>query len=247
MASAAPDDSGRSAEIFEHCDRDLPTLRTIYKLPLRQTQGLMRSIARLMGVDIPVPDFSTLSRRGLGLRLPAKPRVDRTEPIHLTMDSTGLKIFGEGEWLQVKHETKAKRKSWRKLHLGLDLTTGEIICSDLTLDHVGDSTALPGLLDQFDGPVSRFLADGAYDGTPTRNLLTARGDAVEVIIPPPKNAVLALSRDDPSLRDQHIAQIQTYGRLAWQVRSGSSAQSRGSTNWSLEKCDRAVRSRRFEN
>ena len=138
-------------------------------------------------VDIPVPDFSTLSRRGLGLRLPAKPRVDRTEPIHLTMDSTGLKIFGEGEWLQVKHETKAKRKSWRKLHLGLDLTTGEIICSDLTLDHVGDSTALPGLLDQFDGPVSRFLADGAYDGTPTRNLLTARfGDAVEVIIPPPK-------------------------------------------------------------
>ena len=113
------------------------TLRTIYKLPLRQTQGLMRSIARLMGVDIPVPDFSTLSRRGLGLRLPAKPRVDRTEPIHLTMDSTGLKIFGEGEWLQVKHETKAKRKSWRKLHLGLDLTTGEIICSDLTLDHVG--------------------------------------------------------------------------------------------------------------
>ena len=66
------------------------TLRTIYKLPLRQTQGLMRSIARLMGVDIPVPDFSTLSRRGLGLRLPAKPRVDRTEPIHLTMDSTGL-------------------------------------------------------------------------------------------------------------------------------------------------------------
>ena len=129
------------------------TLRTIYKLPLRQTQGLMRSIARLMGVDIPVPDFSTLSRRGLGLRLPAKPRVDRTEPIHLTMDSTGLKIFGEGEWLQVKHETKAKRKSWRKLHLGLDLTTGEIICSDLTLDHVGDSTALPGLLDQFDGDV----------------------------------------------------------------------------------------------
>ena len=78
-------------------------------------------------------------------------------------------------------------KSWRKLHLGLDLTTGEIICSDLTLDHVGDSTALPGLLDQFDGPVSRFLADGAYDGTPTRNLLTARfGDAVEVIIPPQK-------------------------------------------------------------
>ena len=202
------------------------TLRTIYKLPLRQTQGLMRSIARLMGVDIPVPDFSTLSRRGLGLRLPAKPRVDRTEPIHLTMDSTGLKIFGEGEWLQVKHETKAKRKSWRKLHLGLDLTTGEIICSDLTLDHVGDSTALPGLL------TARF------------------GDAVEVIIPPPKNAVLALkSRDDPSLRDQHIAQIQTYGRLAWQVRSGYNQRSRAEAQIGRWKSviGPKLRSRRFEN
>ena len=76
------------------------TLRAVYKLPLRQTQGLMRSIARLMSVAIPVPDFSTLSRRGQSLKLPEKSRIDRTEPIHLAVDSTGLKIFGEGEWLQ---------------------------------------------------------------------------------------------------------------------------------------------------
>ena len=74
------------------------TLGMVYKLPLRQTQGLMRSIARLMGLDIPVPDFSTLSRRGLRLTLPARPRTKRTEPVHLVVDSTGLKIFGEGEW-----------------------------------------------------------------------------------------------------------------------------------------------------
>jgi hypothetical protein len=72
------------------------TLRTIYKLPLRQTQGLMRSIARLMGVEIPVPDFSTLSRRAQGLELPEKQRIERPAPIHLTVDSSGLKIFGEG-------------------------------------------------------------------------------------------------------------------------------------------------------
>ena len=227
------------------------TLGVVFKQPLRQTQGLMRSLTKLMELDIPVPDFSTLSRRGRGLRLPAKPRTRRDQPVHLVVDSTGLKIFGEGEWLQNKHNTRAKRKSWRKLHLGLDLTTGEIICSDLTLDHVGDSTALPGLLDQFDGPVSRFLADGAYDGTPTRNLLTARfGDAVEVIIPPPKNAVLALkSRDDPSLRDQHIAQIQTYGRLAWQVRSGYNQRSRAEAQIGRWKSviGPKLRSRRFEN
>ena len=163
MASAAPDDSGRSAEIFEHCDRDLPD--SAYDLqttaapdPRADAQHRSADGSRHSGAGF----LNTVAPRAR-LEIACKAWVDRTEPIHLTMDSTGLKIFGEGEWLQVKHETKAKRKSWRKLHLGLDLTTGEIICSDLTLDHVGDSTALPGLLDQFDGPVSRFLADGAYE------------------------------------------------------------------------------------
>ncbi len=137
------------------------TLGMVYKLPLRQTQGLMRSIAKLMQLGVPVPDFSTLSRRGKGLRLPAATKARGSEPIHLVVDSTGLKIFGEGEWLQSKHKTKAKRKRWRKLHLGLDLATGDIICSELTPDDVGDTTALPELLDQIDGPVSRFLGDGA--------------------------------------------------------------------------------------
>jgi hypothetical protein len=70
------------------------------------------------------------------------------------VDSTGLKIFGEGEWLEKKHKTKPKRKSWRKLHLGLDITTGDIVCSDLTKDDVGDPTALAELLDQIDAPVN---------------------------------------------------------------------------------------------
>jgi hypothetical protein len=204
------------------------TLGMVYKLPLRQTQGLMRSIARLMGLDIPVPDFSTLSRRGLGLTLPARPRTKRTEPVHLVVDSTGLKIFGEGEWQHNKHKTKAKRRSWRKLHLGLDLLSGEIICSDLTLDNIGDPSALPELFDQIDDPVSRFLADGAYDGSPTSALLKARfGDAVETIIPPPKNAIPSLqSAHDPSSRDQHLADIHARGRFAWQVSSGYNQRSR---------------------
>ena len=203
-----------------------------------------------MGVDIPVPDFSTLSRRGLGLRLPAKPRVDRTEPIHLTMDSTGLKIFGEGEWLQVKHETKAKRKSWRKLHLGLDLTTGEIICSDLTRTTSAIARPCPGFWISSRAGFAHFWRWG-LDGTPTRQSAhSAFWRSVEVIIPPPKNAVLALkSRDDPSLRDQHIAQIQTYGRLAWQVRSGYNQRSRAEAQIGRWKSviGPKLRSRRFEN
>lgn len=207
------------------------TLGVVYKLPLRQTQGLMRSIAKLLRLEVPVPDFSTLSRRGQGMNLPTKPRARRTEPVHLVADSTGLKIFGEGDWLQNKHKTRAKRKSWRKLHLGLDLLSGEIICANLATDSVGDPTALPELLDQVDAPVTRFLADGAYDGTSTSDLLKACfGNAVEIIIPPPKNAICCLqSAHDPSPRDQHIAEIQTHGRLAWQVRSGYNQRSRGET------------------
>ena len=207
------------------------SLRVVYALPLRQTQGLMRSVAALMGLDISVPDFSTLSRRGKGLVLPAKRRSGSGDPVHLVVDSTGLKIFGEGEWLENKHGTKAERKRWRKLHLGLDLVSGEIVCADLTTDDVGDPSALPDLLNQIDGPVARFLADGAYDGAPTRNLLAARlGAETVVVIPPPKNAVSnRQSTPETSVRDRHIDEIKTCGRLAWQKSTGYNQRSRGET------------------
>lgn len=207
------------------------TLGLVYKQPLRQTQGLIRGIVRLMGLDISVPDFSTLSRRGRGLILPEKPRTRRNEPVHLVVDSTGLKIFGEGEWLREKHKTKGRRRSWRKLHLGLDLVSGQIICSDLTTDDIGDPTALPCLLDQIDGPVEMFIGDGAYDGEPTVKALTQRfGSAIKVTIPPPKNAVLnSDAAQSPSTRHRHIADIAAHGRMAWQTSSGYNQRSRGET------------------
>mgnify|MGYP001260131058 CR=1 FL=1 len=207
------------------------TLGMVYKPPLRQTEGFVRSLVKLMGVDICVADFSSFSRRGSGLDLPLQSRSDKAGPIHLVGDSTGLKIFGEGEWLQSKHKTRAKRKSWRKLHLGLDLATGEIVCSDLTTDDVGNPTALPELLDQIDGDVSRFMADGAYDGAPTSDLLVKLcGVDVEIIILPAKTAVLsAEAAVNPTLRDQRISAIRTGGRMAWQVSSGYNQRSRAET------------------
>lgn len=227
------------------------TLGVVYKLPLRQTQGLMRGIARIMGLEVPVPDFSTLSRRGQEISLSTKARAKRTEPVQLVVDSTGLKIFGEGEWLYNKHKTRPKCKSWRKLHLGLDLLSGEIICADLTTDSVGDPTALPVLLDQINEPVTRFIVDGAYDGTPTSDLLKARsGDTVKIIIPPPKNAICSpQSTHNPSSRDQHIAKIQTHGRLAWQVSSGYNQRSREETLMGRWKAvmGHKLKARRFKN
>ncbi|RVG83291.1 IS5 family transposase [Sinorhizobium meliloti] len=227
-------------------------VRVVYDLPLRQTQGLMRSIAKLMSVEIAVPDFSTLSRRGKGLALPSiRHRTASWAPVHLVVDSTGLKVFGEGEWLENKHKIKVKRKRWRKLHIGVDLVSGEIICSDLTTDDVSDPTALLDLLNQIDGPVAKFIADGAYDGSPTRDLLATRlGEIVEVIIPPPKTAVQSpQSARDPTARDRHIAEIETKGRMAWQKSTGYNQRSRVETQMGRWKTVIGLRlkARNFEN
>ena len=135
---------------------------------------------------------------------------------------------GEWDWLAQKHKTRGIRRRWRKLHLGLDLASGAIVCADLTHDDVGDSTALPRLLDQVDAPVTGFLADGAYDGASTRDLLRERyGETLDVVIPPPKNAVICpQSARDPTVRDRHIAQIRSNGRMAWQAATGYNQRSR---------------------
>jgi len=135
------------------------------------------------------------------------------------------------KWLEEKHKTKRKRRSWRKLHLGLDLGSGEIVCSDLTKDNVGDPTALPVLLDQIDGPVSHFLADGAYDGESTSDLLAARfGSMIEVTIPPPKNAILSPNAaKDLTARHCYIAEIAARGRMAWQKATGYNQRSQVDT------------------
>jgi len=122
------------------------TLRLVFHQPLRQTEGLLRSIAALLGIDIAIPDHTTLSRRGGGLTVLPK-SIGRDEPLHLLIDSTGLKIYGEGEWLDQKRGIRSPRR-WRKLHLGVDADTHEVVAVELTPDDVGDVSELVGLLDQ---------------------------------------------------------------------------------------------------
>ena len=186
----------------------------------------MRSVAVLMGLDVLVPGFPTLSRRSKGLVLPpAKHRCEHHKPVHLVADSTELKIVGAGAWLEAKHDAKASRKRWRKLHLGLDLVSGEIVCSELTTDEIGDPTALPDLLDQIDGPVDRCIADGASDGD--RRAIFCPPALAIMIIPPPKNAITSPdAATHPIVRDRHIAEIAKRGRLAWQKSKGYNQRSR---------------------
>jgi hypothetical protein len=129
------------------------TLRAVFRLALRQTEGLIGSVLHLLGLELAVPDHSTLSRRAETLEVP-RPRPDGDgEPAHLLVDSTGLKLCGPGEWLVEKHGTK-RRRCWKKLHLGVDAETGRILASELT-GHADDDGAQVGpLLDQVAGPVA---------------------------------------------------------------------------------------------
>ena len=168
-----PHVTGWPAEILGSGDRDMPDAAHGVSAWVATNAGADGFHWHAHGLDIRVPDFSTLSRRANGLSIAQVMR-----QAGLCCPSGGgqyrLKIFGEGEWLAQKHKTRGIRRRWRKLHLGLDLHSGAIVCANLTHDDVGDSTALPGLLDQLDAPVTGFLADGAYDGASTRDLLKER-------------------------------------------------------------------------
>lgn len=192
------------------------TLRVVFRLALRQTQGFMRSIARLMSLDLAVPDFSTLSRRSNGLNIHQNAK--RSEgAITLIVDSTGLKMHGGNGWDTEKHGTRKPRKTWRKLHLAFDPDTGDIVGSELTTERVGDETALPDLIAEIDAEVGRFLADGAYDGHGVSACLAAKfGHEIEIIVPPPKNAILG----DNLQRNRHIDDIAEHGRMKWQKQAG---------------------------
>jgi hypothetical protein len=136
-------------------------LRTVFGLALRQTEGLIGSIIHLLGIELAVPDHSTLGRRAQTVTLPKWTR-RHAGPLQLIVDSTGLKLNGPGEWLVEKHGT-TKRRSWHKLHIGLDAVSGEIVASTLTGRDIDDGSQVAALLDQVDGSVGVFMGDGAYD------------------------------------------------------------------------------------
>lgn len=137
------------------------TLKTLFRLPYRATEGLLKSLMRLCALDLPVPDHTHMSRRAatLEVRIPRRPRTGAT---HVVVDSTGLKIFGEGEW-KVRQHGVGKRRTWRKIHLAVDETTKDIIGIEVTTADWHDSEVFPDLLAQVDGEVGQVSADGAYD------------------------------------------------------------------------------------
>ena len=196
-------------------------LRLVFGLAWRQTEGLLGSVLSLMGLDLEVPDHTTLSRRTAGLEvdLGAGPW---SRPVHVVVDSTGVGLFGEGEWAAAKWGGRGRR-GWRKLHVAVD-EEGFIVAAELTENTRADASVVSDLLGSFDGPIRRFTADGAYDSRAVYELVRSRGG--QVVVPPVRTATK--SRGDPvlSTRDAYIDRIGEVGRRRWRQEVGQHEQAR---------------------
>ena len=194
------------------------SLRAVFTLTLRQTQGFLASLAKVFLPGLPVPHYSTLCRRAAGLDV-ARPK-RRSGPVHLVIDSTGLKVFGEGEW-KVRQHGWSRRRLWRKLHLAVDEATGQVLAHQLTPGNVNDGPILPELLDRIEGPLGQVSADKAYDSFRSHKAILAK--EARPTIPPRKGAAISPPRnieDPPPTRGNIVRRIAEIGARAWKVEVG---------------------------
>jgi transposase len=211
------------------------TLRVLFSLPLRGCQGFLCSIAALLGLEkLSVPDYTTLSRRGktLEVNLGVAPKKG---DIHLVVDSTGLKLYGEGEW-KVKVHGRSKHRTWRKLHIGVEGETGDILVSAFTTADVSDGEVLPEMLGEVDAFVTKVSGDGAYDQKKDYAAVAELG--AQALIPPRRGAHIwqhGNSNAAPLERDETLRQIRQIGRKRWKLESGYSRRSLAETAFSRFK------------
>jgi hypothetical protein len=191
------------------------TIRSLYSLTLRSTQGFISSLIRLMAVKIPVMDYTTICRRQKNLKIPCLRHRKSNGPIHVVVDSTGLKVFGEGEW-KVRRHGYSKHRMWRKLHLAINPNTGEILSHTLTTNSVSDGEEVPALLNSITDIIASLTGDGAYDIWNVYNDLQKR--KILPVIAPKINARIKKhgnSADQPLYRDEAIRLIRKIGRQNW--------------------------------
>jgi IS5 family transposase len=205
----------------------LLTLRAVYHLTLRATEGFARSLFELMRLDLPVPDYTTLCRRSRTLTIDLPRKADG--PLHLILDSTGLKVYGEGEW-KVRRHGYSKRRTWIKLHLAIDPKTHEIQAAMVTEPGVTDAEAVPDLLGQVENPIEAVGADGAFDQAEVYRECERRG--AKAVIPPRRDAKIIRHGNKPGprlARDENLRRIRRVGRAAWKEESGYHRRSLGET------------------
>ena len=219
---------GRQPDYSDAAIQACLTMKVLFGMALRQTTGFVESLLRLIGLDWAVPDFSTLSRRQKTLKVNI-PYRGSDGPLHLLVDSTGIKVEGEGEWNARKHGG-AKRRVWRKIHIGIDEKSLEIRAAEFTTSDVGDAPMLPELLDQIPPgqEIATVTADGAFDTRKCHDAIAARGAAA--IIPPRKNAKPWKPDTAGAVaRNEILRTSKRVGRTIWRRWSGYHRRSRAET------------------
>jgi len=194
-------------------------LKAVFRLPLRALQGFAQSLHELAFATLSVPNYTTLSRRAQTLEVQL-PIIREGEPIHLVVDSTGAKVYGEGEW-KVRQHGYSKRRSWRKVHLGLDANTGQVRAALMTHQDVADGDVLAELLGQIpdDEPLDVIGGDGAYDTKPCHAAIAARGATPS--IPPREGAAhWTANTSGATWRNDTVDAIARLGRREWKKGSG---------------------------
>lgn len=187
-------------------------VRKVYHLPLRQTEGFMTSFFEQSKLSLTVPDYTTLSKRSGNLSVHLS-SVNKSDITDIVVDSTGLKVYGEGEWKVRKHGA-GKHRTWMKMHVAVDETSQQIQAVTLTTNAVDDATEVSALLQQITQKVKSFKADGAYDKTKVRKEL--HGKNIQQIIPPQHNAVISKGKQlHLQQRDEAIQTIAIIGRTEW--------------------------------
>lgn len=213
----------------------LLVLRELFRLPYRQTEGLAKSLVKLMQIAVAIPDYTSLAKRAAKLSVSLD--VARGEgPIDVVVDSTGLKVFGEGEWKMRKHG-KGKRRTWRKLHLAVNPETQEIEAETLTENSGHDADQVDELLGQVTAPVHALYGDGAYDQWKVYDTLSQQ--EIQPVIPPRRNAKIKQHGNasaDPLPRDAAIRTIRDLGRRWWKKDSGYHLRSLAETAMHRMKC-----------
>ena len=191
------------------------TLGMVFKQRLRQTEGFVDSLFKLLKLELHVPDFTSLSKRG-DTALKTRKLEAITEPGNIVIDSTGVKVFGESEWLETKHGKQYNRKVWRKLHLGVN-EEKSFVSRVLTSHLTDDRACLNEHLQQADSTkVTEVIADTGYDGEETYRKLHYYG--IKTVIPPPVDAQVS-KNNLPTKRDETIAYIAEKGKYAWQIKN----------------------------
>jgi transposase len=204
---------GRPGRYSELAIQTCVTLKVLFGLTYRATEGFVRSLMSFKGLNLPVPDHTHLSRRVLqmGVKIP---RLPRHGPIHVVVDSTGLKIYGEGEW-KVRQHGVGKRRTWCKIHLAVDESGKDVIGMEVTTADWGDSEVFSDLLDQVEGEVSQVSADGAYDTEACHRAIAERGARAAI---PPREGAVFWGGDHP--RDEILRAIAERGSEGWKEDSG---------------------------